>query len=478
MRVDWPTLDVLTPEERGDLLATQPENQWFERKSLSVGVEVFAKALIGLANAEGGLVVVGVSNGTLQDLSHSDRRINELRRAPQTHCSPPPRVHFHALEARMNDKRFELLAAEVLPGSTLHETTGGECFLRTGDSTSKLSATQREELAYDRGAAQYEARPMTGVHAADLDTGQLADFRRALGSALDDERLLHARSLLTQDDTVNIAGYLLLAPEPGILMPHAHVRVLRYASTNPGTGSRQTLMEDGDVRIEGPIPRVISQATELLESWVPKRRALRRDGRFGPVDLVPRDAWLEGLVNAVVHRSYSMAGDHIRVSIFPDRIEVESPGRFPGIVDLNRPTQIPRYARNPRIARVCNDLGFTQEKEEGIKRIFDEMAAYGLIEPQYQQTSGSVRLTLLGVTRITPAVAATLPTGAERALQSLRAARRPMGTGDIAEAIGLARPATLKALKALRGLGEVDWHGKSPKDPRATWALPDSRDLL
>ena len=319
---------------------------------------------------------------------------------------------------------------------------------------------------------------MTGVHAADLDTGQLADFRRALGSALDDERLLHARSLLTQDDTVNIAGYLLLAPEPGILMPHAHVRVLRYASTNPGTGSRQTLMEDGDVRIEGPIPRVISQATELLESWVPKRRALRRDGRFGPVDLVPRDAWLEGLVNAVVHRSYSMAGDHIRVSIFPDRIEVESPGRFPGIVDLNRPTQIPRYARNPRIARVCNDLGFTQEKEEGIKRIFDEMAAYGLIEPQYQQTSGSVRLTLLGVTRITPAVAATLPTGAERALHSLRAARRPMGTGDVAEAIGLARPATLKALKALRDLGEVDWHGKSPKDPRATWALPDSRDLL
>lgn len=378
----------------------------------------------------------------------------------------------------MNDKRFELLAAEVLPGSTLHETTGGECYLRTGDSTSKLSATQREELAYDRGAAQYEARPMTGVHAADLDTDQLADFRSALGSALDDERLLHARSLLTQDGTVNIAGYLLLAPEPGILMPHAHVRVLRYASTNPGTGSRQTLMEDGDVRIEGPIPRVISQATELLESWVPKRRALRRDGRFGPVDLVPRDAWLEGLVNAVVHRSYSMAGDHIRVSIFPDRIEVESPGRFPGIVDLNRPTQIPRYARNPRIARVCNDLGFTQEKEEGIKRIFDEMAAYGLIEPQYQQTLGSVRLTLLGVTRITPAVAATLPTGAERALQSLRAARRPMGTGDIAEAIGLARPATLKALKALRGLGEVDWHGKSPKDPRATWALPDSRDLL
>lgn len=87
MRVDWPTLDVLTPEERGDLLATQPENQWFERKSLSVGVEVFAKALIGLANAEGGLVVVGVSNGTLQT--------SRIPTAASTNFAEPLRLTAH-----------------------------------------------------------------------------------------------------------------------------------------------------------------------------------------------------------------------------------------------------------------------------------------------------------------------------------------------------------------------------------------------
>ena len=57
------------------------------------------------------------------------------------------------------------------------------------------------------------------------------------------------------------------------------------------------------------------------------------------------------MVNAVVHRSYPMAGDHIRVSIFPHRIEVFSPGRFPGPGDPSRPLEIARYARNPRIAR-------------------------------------------------------------------------------------------------------------------------------
>jgi len=41
---------------------------------------------------------------------------------------------------------------------------------------------------------------------------------------------------------------------------------------------------------------------------------------------VPEDAWLEGVVNAAVHRSYSLAGSHIRVEIFSDRIEIQSPG--------------------------------------------------------------------------------------------------------------------------------------------------------
>ncbi len=33
--------------------------------------------------------------------------------------------------------------------------------------------------------------------------------------------------------------------------------------------------------------------------------------------MIPRDAWLEGLVNAVIHRSYSMQGDHTHVEILP-----------------------------------------------------------------------------------------------------------------------------------------------------------------
>lgn len=140
------------------------------------------------------------------------------------------------------------------------------------------------------------------------------------------------------------------------------MRVLRYRGTQRGSGARQQLLSDD--RFEGPIPHVLQAARARVAEVVPTRRALGFGGRFVPLPLAPEDAWLEGVVNAVVHRSYSLGGDHVCVEVFDDRIEIESPGRFPGIVDLSHPLEAPRFARNPRIARVCSDLHFGQELGE------------------------------------------------------------------------------------------------------------------
>ena len=202
-----------------------------------------------------------------------------------------------------------------------------------GDSTLTLSRTAWQELVYDREADSYEAQRapvgMEMVAARHVD-----HLRRSIDAVGDDLHVLRARSLVTVDDGLTIAGLLLLGDHPQHYLPQALVRVLRYQADEARTGSRQTLAVDGDRRLEGAIPDVIDASLALVDSWAPRRRAMRDDGRFGPVDVIPREAWTEAVVNAVVHRSYSMAGDHIRVSIFPHRIEVSSPGRFPGLVDL------------------------------------------------------------------------------------------------------------------------------------------------
>jgi ATP-dependent DNA helicase RecG len=119
-------------------------------------------------------------------------------------------------------------------------------------------------------------------------------------------------------------------------------------------------------------------------------------------------------------------------------IEIESPGRFPGLASIDDPQNVTRFARNPRIARVCADLDFGQELGEGIRRMFEEMRLAGLADPLYRQTAGSVRLTLLAVP-VDRDLEARLPSHSREILALLRRAG-PLSTGDLAGAVSLSRP--------------------------------------
>ena len=105
------------------------------------------------------------------------------------------------------------------------------------------------------------------------------------------------------------------------------------------------------------------------------------------------------LYYAVLHWSYGNFGDHIRATVFDDRIEVSSPGRFPGITALDDLTNVRRFARNPRIARVMAELSYGQEfggQEfgEGLRRMVEAMAAAGRHPPAIAQDYGGVVVTL------------------------------------------------------------------------------------
>ena len=460
-------------EKRVPRLLAASEDQWFERKSIRIKSHDLAPHLASFANAEGGTIVIGLHGGAVEDVDGRPDQVNALRQCSIQHTDPPVRVDCEEVEIVTAEGLNHLLVIRVAPGERVHRTIRGDCYLRVGDESRRLSYTQERELLYDRGQTQYDGEPAAEITLDDLDETLLGQFAESVGLG-DPTRALQARSLFTRKGQLTNAAYLLFGLRPQDLFPQASVRVIRYLAKERGSGARLNIAEEGDARFEGPIPMVIHQAQEAVERWVPQRRALNAEGRFAGVPLVPRDAWLEGLVNAVVHRSYSLAGDHIRVEIFPNRIEIESPGRFPGLVNLDSPLNIARFARNPRVARACADLRITQELGEGIRRMFEEMRRAGLDDPLYRQTSGSVRLVLTSNPRLDPKVAASLPRGSIDVLRLLEVSDRQLGTGDVAGALGISRPTAVKRLNALRDARLVDWHGKSARDPRAYWtAVPD-----
>lgn len=452
------------PDESVAQLTQLPADQWFDRKSGRVSARDLAVPLVAMANAEGGYVVVGIRDGGIEGVAAA--HLNALRQTAQDFTVPVVRC---AATELVTSEGHVVLVLRIDPGERVHETTKGEVFLRVGDESRRLGYAQRRELEYDRGSAPFDGTAVE-AEAGDLDEQQVTAYQRSIGSQ-SPEDMLAARDLLTRDGKLTVAGWLLFAQRPQALFPSSLVRVLRYADVKRGTGADMTLYDGGDVRCEGSIPEQIATASALIDDWVPRVQALGASGRFEPRPIIPRDVWLEGLVNAVLHRSYSMAGDHVRVEIFPNRIEIENPGRFPGLADPSNPLSISRYARNPRVVRVCSDLGIARELGEGIRRIFGQMRSLGLTDPIYTQSSGSVRLVLSSADALPEHVRASLTKAARHILDVLRMEARPLSTGQVADLAGIARPTASRHLRTLQHHGLVTWDGTGPKDPRASWTL-------
>jgi len=457
----------LTRSAVGPAACELVEDQWFDRKSTRTSAQKLAKTLVAMANAEGGTVVVGLHDGTIEGTDRYAKHRNDLMQASHDHTEPPVRVRSELLGC-VNDRGEDdqLLVITVDASEVVHTTKADDCFLRVGDEDLSLRFEQRQELIYDKGQSHFDGIAVADASIDDLDPAAVAEYVTEIGSS-DAGRALAARTLTTHNGGLTTAAYLLFGQHPQIRFPEAYVRVLRYEGSKRETGRRLNLTND--VRCEGGLTKMIGAAVNQVERLQPTRIALAGSGRFERQGLIPRDAWLEGIVNAVIHRSYSIGGDHIRVEIFDNRIEITSPGRFPGVTRVNDLRNIPRFARNPRIARVCADLRFGQELGEGIRRMFDEMRAAGLVDPVYRYTPASVTL-VLTATPLNPAVAEQLPSRSAEVMEHIRASGG-MSTGDIAAAVGLSKPATLTRLRALREAGLVTWVGKSPKDPRAYWKL-------
>ena len=72
-----------------------------------------------------------------------------------------------------------------------------------------------------------------------------------------------------------------------------------------------------------------------------------------------------------------MRGEHIKIFIFDDRMEIRSPGKLPGLVTLENMKKV-RYARNTKISETLVDLGLIKELNQGVARIYEGMNKFFL----------------------------------------------------------------------------------------------------
>lgn len=463
-------LELLSHREILDLLRTRPEDQWFDRKSVRVRARELADAMVALANAEGGLIAIGLSDREIEGVDANPGAQNEWRQAARDLTHPPVRARIELVSCtnRSGDPDHVMLL-EVEASEHAHETARGEVLLRVGDENRRLGPIEAQELKYEKGGTFFDGTVSRGATQNDLPPDRIQKYLRRVGALSRPQDALVARGLLApvDDELVpTVAGVLTLGRDPQRFYPEAFIRLLQYRGQSQETGARSNVV--GDIRIDGPLGDQISGARRALRRWLDSAIRLGRGGRFAAQTIVPEAAWLEAIVNAVVHRSYSIGGDHIRVSLFDDRLEVESPGRLPGLVRIET-IRTTRFARNPRIARVLLELGYGRELGEGVDRMYEEMEGAGLPDPAYRQGSASVRVALL-MDPLAARIGRLLPVGADRLLDALTAVGR-VTTAQAADLMGVSVPTARRYLRRLEEARFLDHEAASPRDPRGYWRI-------
>ena len=147
--------------------------------------------------------------------------------------------------------------------------------------------------------------------------------------------------------------------------------------------------------LRGPAFKLVEEAELFCQRHFPLPGRVE-PGRLQRVDrpLIPPDAMREIVVNALIHRDYSIAGGAISLAIFDDRVEVWSAGKFPnGITPESLKHAHLSVQRNPIIAEGFHRAGLIEKWGRGTNRVAEMCRAAGIAPPEFEEITGAAVVT-------------------------------------------------------------------------------------
>ena len=311
-----------------------------------------ADEIAAFANSDGGVLLCGVTDdGSVPGMSRE--QMDVLVDALSDICAQKIRPPVSATIRRrmwVDGKPFVLV--EVPRGDAQHDSPGGS-FRRVGSSKRRMTGDERLRLAQRRGQARFlwfDQQPVPDTGFGTLEQSLWQPLLSAGGRA-DPAVSLEKMGLLARDDAgvvrASVTGLLMCSSKPDERVANACITATQYRGLDRASGQLDAQI------ITGPLNRQIAEAVAFV------RRNMRVGAHKMParIDLPQYNerAVFEAIVNAVVHRDYSIRGSRIRVSMFADRLEISSPGALPnGMTVENMGTR--QATRNETLASVLGRM--------------------------------------------------------------------------------------------------------------------------
>ena len=388
-------------------IQTRKEDQTFDCKSIQIEPKALAVPIVAFANADGGVIAIGVSDKTrkIEGIDQHTEKLNELLRVPLDFCNPSIPVTCSYMPCTDKDgKENHILLMEIPASMYLHTNQADEAFMRVGDKSRKLSFDERVQLMYDKGERFYEDTAVYGATIDDIDMDAVAEYTKLIGYGKGPLQYLRENNGFVTtnkqgDEDVSTACVLLFGKNPQRFFPRARTRFIRYEGVDEKVGAEMNVIKD--VTFEGTILNQVKKTVEFIETQVREHTFLGQHAQFVTRRDYPEFVIQEMTVNSVCHRAYSIKGTEIQIKMFDDRLVFESPGKLPGMV---KPSNIrnTHFSRNPKIAAFLKAYHYVKEYGEGVDRIYRELEANGTSALSFRTDDFILKITVPKVTERLP----------------------------------------------------------------------------
>ncbi len=438
-------------------LLKQPESKTLEFKRDLSSPDGLLRAIVAFANTAGGILLIGVEDGTRHVVGVHGPLEMEGRLANLISDGILPRL-VPDLEI-LPWRRTHVLAVQVYPSATRPHYVKNAgldkgVYVRVGSTNRRADRELIEELRrFARGEA-YDEQAMPELKSEALDfraaSESFAPVRELTRSDMETLRLVvkHQGRMVP-----TVGGMVLFGKERERFFPDAWIQAGRFR------GADKTHIADSM-----EIRRYPMRAVEEAIAFVQKHAlhgveigAVRRKERWN----LPPTAVREAMINAVVHADYAQRGAPIRVAIFDDRLEVENPGLLPFGLTVDDLRHGISKLRNRVIGRAFHEIGLIEQWGSGIQRMTAACHEAGLAAPMLEEIGTRFRVTVHTERRGPVVMDKT-----DQAILEALTDGNGRSTQEIAAAIERTSRATRTRLVKLIERGLVREVGTSRQDPK------------
>ncbi|MGZ3773678.1 MAG: RNA-binding domain-containing protein [Pseudobdellovibrionaceae bacterium] len=379
----------------------QRESKHLELKEkLPTNLQI-VKTCVAFANNGGGEIVLGVKNQTQEvvGVSTADRDFIFESLANSIFDSISPEVYPEIFEKNMDGQN--VIYIKIYPGLkppyfVKSEGTIKGVYLRVGSNTRRASQEYIDELLRAQKKITFDEQS-SSCDFQDVDRNLL---KAVYGPQMPTESKLLADRVICRDGRsgsrlkLTNTGILFFTPHPENYLPEAILICTEFK----GTEGRDIYRTE---ELIGPIPQLVEKALQTLKTWLEKDFRVSRKGKLSGKIPVPMEALREAVINALIHRKYFIPGA-VKIAVFENRLEIFSPGSFPGLVSVDNIGDGTTFLRNPHLARIGRYAGLVEKMGTGARLIFESCLKAHVKRPVYNEDGDFVKLTFFFEKELNP----------------------------------------------------------------------------